>query len=368
MAKNIISIVCTGGPCAGKSTFMTRAQEIFTERGYTVLIVHETATELITGGITPAPDNIGMYGFQKYVIQMMLEKEEIYQAAAKDLTDENILILLDRAILDNKGYVSEEEWKEILSGFNLTDEDILKRYDMVLHMVSAANGASEAYTLSNNAARYETVEDAIRVDNMILKGWEGHPNRVIIGNETDFEPKIKRAIQAIFTFLGKEKPVEMFEKYLVEVDDTLIQKVMELGASKDHILQHYLKSSSGMERRIRTREKDGGRMCYYSEATMLTPSTRIKRDRIISMGEYVEYSLEIDTSLHPIDKDRYSFVYKNQFFKLDVFSFDTTKGLLSVQIADDSVDVELPECFNVVKEVSDIVNYKNYYLAKSNSF
>lgn len=368
MAKNIISIVCTGGPCAGKSTFMTRAQEIFTERGYKVLIVHETATELITGGITPAPDNIGMYGFQKYVIRMMLEKEAVYQEAARELKDENILILLDRAILDNRGYVSEEEWNEILGSFNLTDDDVLKRYDMVLHMVTAANGAAEAYTLSNNAARYEGVEDAIRVDNMILKGWENHPNRVIIGNETDFEPKIKRAIQAIFTFLGKEKPVEMFEKYLVKVDDELIQNVLKMGASKDHILQHYLKSSSGVERRIRTREKDGGRMCYFSEATMLTPSTRIKRDRIISTGEYIEYSLEIDPSLRPIDKDRYSFWYKDQFFKLDIFSFDNTKGLLSVQIHDENAKVDIPEWFEVEKEVSDILNYKNYNLAKTHSF
>ncbi|MCF0111476.1 MAG: AAA family ATPase [Erysipelotrichaceae bacterium] len=368
MTKQITRIVVTGGPCAGKSTLMSRAVEIFSERGYRVLIIHETATELITGGITPLPDNIGMYGFQKYVNKMMIEKEEIYNRAAEELKDENILILLDRALLDNKGYVSEKEWEEITSGMGLNDEEIVRRYDMVLHLVTAANGAEEAYTLQNNAARYETVDDAIRVDNMIQKSWSIHPNRVIIGNETDFEEKVRRAVQAIFSFLGKEKPVEKFKKYLVEVNPEVIGKLEQIGAQKDRIFQHFLKSTPGWERRIRTREKDGSVVCYYSEAYMVTPFTRVKRDRIISNGEYIDMTREIDTTLHPIDKTRYSFPYNDEYFKLDVFSFDQTQGLLSVQMTDENMEVDVPEFFTVIKEVSDILNYKNYHLAKSQKF
>ena len=44
----ITKIVITGGPCAGKSTAMSWVQNAFTEMGYTVLFVPETATELIT--------------------------------------------------------------------------------------------------------------------------------------------------------------------------------------------------------------------------------------------------------------------------------------------------------------------------------
>jgi len=32
-----------------------------------------------------------------------------------------------------------------------------KRYDLVLHMVSAADGAPDYYTLGNNQARYEVI-------------------------------------------------------------------------------------------------------------------------------------------------------------------------------------------------------------------
>ena len=44
----ITKIVITGGPCAGKSTAMSWIQNAFTELGYAVLFVPETATELIT--------------------------------------------------------------------------------------------------------------------------------------------------------------------------------------------------------------------------------------------------------------------------------------------------------------------------------
>ena len=52
--KTIKKIVFTGGPCSGKTTFMSRAEEIFGERGYRVIVDNESATDLISGGISPA--------------------------------------------------------------------------------------------------------------------------------------------------------------------------------------------------------------------------------------------------------------------------------------------------------------------------
>lgn len=366
--KQIKRIVCTGGPCAGKSTFMSRAEEIFQERGYKVMIVHETATELITGGISPAPDNMGMYEFQKYAIGLQLKKEELYDKAADQIHANNVIIFYDRGILDDKGYVSPDEFTELLSQFNVTEEKARDKYDLVMHMVTAAKGAEEAYTLSNNAARYEGIEEAKLLDDTILKSWEGHSNRIIIENDCDFETKIRKAIQAVFTYLGEERPAEIFKKYLIQVDENLISHLNSINAFQTHIIQHYLKSQSGTERRIRKRERNGNTICYYSEAAMLSPSTRIKKDRIISNGQYGDYSLEIDPNLHVIDKVRYSFYYNSLFFKLDIFSFDPTKALLGIQVPDQDEEIQLPDFIEVIKDVSDIMNYKNYYLAKTQKF
>ena len=42
---DVTKIVITGGPCAGKSTALSRIQEEFTTLGYTVLFVPETTTQ-----------------------------------------------------------------------------------------------------------------------------------------------------------------------------------------------------------------------------------------------------------------------------------------------------------------------------------
>ena len=49
--RNVCKIVITGGPCAGKTSGMSWIQNAFIERGYRVIFVSETATELITGGV-----------------------------------------------------------------------------------------------------------------------------------------------------------------------------------------------------------------------------------------------------------------------------------------------------------------------------
>ena len=72
-------IAITGGPCAGKTTAMQKIVEEFTERGYKVFVVSETATELISGGAKPFGDNpIDLLEFQRYVLEMQLSKEKLF--------------------------------------------------------------------------------------------------------------------------------------------------------------------------------------------------------------------------------------------------------------------------------------------------
>lgn len=51
--KRIAKIVLTGGPCAGKTTALNWINNFYTKKGYGVIFVPETATELITSGISP---------------------------------------------------------------------------------------------------------------------------------------------------------------------------------------------------------------------------------------------------------------------------------------------------------------------------
>lgn len=364
--KIIKRIAFTGGPCSGKTTFTSRAEEIFAERGYRVIIDHESATDLISGGISPA--TMGMYEFQKYCVDLQLKKEEICMRAAKEIAGDKVLIFIDRGLPDDLSYVGEEAFNEILKEFGLTLADMNPRYDMVVHLVTSAKGKEEAYSYANNSARYETIEEARMMDDLALDAWKSHPNRVIIGNETDFEVKMRKAIQAVFEYLGDEKPVEKFYKYLVEVDDNMLEKIRhEANYSNMHIEQHYLISTNGLERRIRRREKNGSNLYSYSEANYLSTNERIKTDRILSERQYYDLNAETDPDLKVINKDRHSFISDNLFFKLDIFDFDKSMGLLSVQVGEDQ-DVRIPDYIKVVKDVSDNRSYKNYHLAQSQRY
>lgn len=365
--KSIKRIVFTGGPCSGKTTFTSRAQQVFAERGYRVIIDHESATDLISGGISPA--TMGMYEFQKYCIALQLKKEEICYKAAQEIEGERVLIFIDRGINDDMAYVGAEDFRKILKGFDMVPEEINDRYDMVVHLVTAAKGKEEAYTLSNNVARYETIDEARYMDDMALKAWKDHPNRAIIGNENEFEVKMVKAIQSVFEYLGEGAPIQKFNRYLVNVDEDVLKKIkQEAGFSTSHIIQHYLRSDDGYERRIRSRDRNGDMLYSYSEANYLSTNERVKVDRVLTERQYNDFAHQIDTDLHVIDKMRYSFIDKGLFFKLEVFDFDTTKGILTVDEPDDGRTVEVPDYFEVIRDVTGDVNYKNYYLAKSQSF
>lgn len=78
----ISKIVITGGPCAGKSSAMSWVQNAFTQIGYTVLFVPETATELITGGVAPWTCGTNAE-YQKCQLKLQIEKENIFEQAAR---------------------------------------------------------------------------------------------------------------------------------------------------------------------------------------------------------------------------------------------------------------------------------------------
>ncbi len=366
--KTIKRIVFTGGPCSGKTTFTSRAQQVFGERGYRVIIDHESATDLITGGISPA--TMGMYEFQKYCIALQLKKEELCYQAAQEVSGDKVLVFIDRGINDDMAYVGKDDFRKILEGFGMKPEEINSRYDMVVHLVTAAKGKEEAYTYANNAARYETIEQARAMDDMALMSWEDHPNRVIIGNENEFEVKMIKAIQSVFEYLGEGTPVEKFNKYLIEVNEDVLEKMRaEDNYSTSHIIQHYLLSDNdGTERRIRSRERDGDVMYTYSEASYLANNERVKTDMVLTERQYKDYFHQVDPNLNVIDKTRHSFLNDGIFYKLDVFDFDTGKGILSIDQPTDGRTVNIPDYISVIKDVTGDKNYKNYYLARSQKY
>ena len=131
MAKRITRIVLTGGPAAGKTTLISRIlKEFKQDDGWKVITIPETATDLISGfGIRPFGNCVSMLDFQYFVIDDQLHKERLALKAAQMVPEENVLVIYDRALLDDKAYITDEEFREVLASFGTTEAEILTHYD-----------------------------------------------------------------------------------------------------------------------------------------------------------------------------------------------------------------------------------------------
>ena len=358
----ISKIVITGGPCAGKTTAMSWIQNAFTAKGYTVLFVPETATELISGGVAPWTCRSN----QDYqVCQMTLQqnKEAVFEAAAQTMTAEKVLIVCDRGMLDNKAYMTDLEFSAVLGRLKADEVTLRDSYDAVFHLVTAANGAEEFYTTANNAARTETPQQAVALDDRIISAWTGHPHLRVIDNSADFSSKMLRLIGEISAFLGEPEPYEIERKYLIRYPD--LQWLESLpNCSRVEIIQTYLKSPEGSEVRIRQRGLNGNYIYFKTEKREVTPLKRVETEQRLTQQEYLTLLMDADPSRHPIRKTRYCLTWDGQYFEIDVYPFWQDQAIVEIELRSEDTPVHLPEQLQVIREVTQDPAFKNAALAQ----
>ena len=358
----ISKIVITGGPCAGKSTALSRIQSEFTALGYRVLFIGETATELIGGGVAPwTCKTNGEY--QKLQMRLQIEKEAVFEKAAEGMECEKILIVCDRGALDNKAYMTEEEFLEAAEAVHSNEVELRDSYDAVFHLVTAAKGAEEFYTLENNAARTETPEKAREIDDKLISAWTGHPHFRVIDNSLDFDGKMKNLIAEIASFLGEPEPFEIERKFLIEYPDISWLESLP-NCKKLEIIQTYLTSPEGDEVRVRQRGSDGHYIYFKTIKRKVSGVKRVEIERRLTQAEYLKLLMEADTKKRQIRKDRYCLTFGNQYFEIDVYPFWNDKAIVELELSDEGIEPRFPEEIKVIKEVTDDESYKNASLAK----
>ncbi|MCD7784745.1 MAG: AAA family ATPase [Oscillospiraceae bacterium] len=358
----IIKIVITGGPCAGKSTAMSWVQNAFTKLGYTVLFVPETATELITGGVAPWTCGTNA-GYQKCQMMLQIEKERIFRDAASTMPGDKILIVCDRGTLDNRAYMNDAEFASVLKEIGTNEVELRDNYDAVFHLVTAANGAEAFYTTANNSARTETPEQAIALDNKLISAWTGHPHFCVIDNSTNFEEKMRRLIAEISSFLGEPEPLEIERKYLIEYPDiTWLES--NPNCQRVEIIQTYLKCDPGEEVRVRQRGIGGNYIYFKTTKRNISDIKRVEVEKRLSQSEYLKLLMEADTTRRQIRKMRYCLTYEGQYFEIDVYPFWDDKAIVEIELSDENAEINFPEQLKVIKEVTGDESYKNSSLAK----
>lgn len=360
--QQVVKIVLTGGPCSGKTTAQSWILSNYERLGYKVFFIPETATEHITGGLTPWETNTS-YDFQKGIFLHQIVKEDIFTEAAKRMGYDKILIVCDRGLMDNKAYMSDEEYNRLLEEYGLTKSKIMDRYDAVFHLVTAAKGAEEYYNLDNEA-RTETVEQAAALDNKIINSWTGHPHFRIIDNSTDFDEKMRRLMKEVSNVLGEPEPLEIERKFLIEKPDLEFLESLE-SCEKVDIVQTYLRSSNPNEE-VRVRQRGINDSFIYTKTRKIKIDglKRVELEERITPEEYVKELQNADSNMKPIVKTRYCLSYDNQYFEIDIFPDMENEAIMEIELASEDQKITIPEFIDVIDEVTDKDEYKNAEIAK----
>ena len=363
LEHQITKIVITGGPCAGKTTAQSWIQSEFTKKGYQVIFIREGATDIMSAGLNKDVF-VSNKDFQKAILQYQLEREKIVYEAAKKIKNNKVLIVCDRGALDGKCYMSNIEYRQLLRELNTDEIELRDGYDAIFHLVTAAKGASECYTLANNEARTETPAQAIIADDKIIAAYTGHPHFRIIDNSTDFRSKMVRLVSEISAFLGEPEPFEIERKYLIDFPDTKYLESLD-NCDKVEIIQTYLLSEDkNKEVRIRQRGKDGSYIYTQTIKEKVNDVKRIEREKRLTKEEYLELLMSADPDLRQIRKTRYCLSENGYYYEIDIFPFMKETAIMEIELKDEEEKFTFPKFIKVIREVTDDVNYKNHSLAK----
>ena len=181
----IYKIAITGGPCAGKSTSMEKIKTIFSQKGYRVLCVPEIPTMVVYAGgmiLMSKFNSQERVRFQALLIRFQMYAEDYFTKLA-EMSHQPAIVLCDRGTVDPAAYIPKEEFQAVLdeegwSWVTLRD----RRYDRVCFLSSSANGAEKFYSLDNNVARSEGLQQARDLDAKTLDAWTGHPHLTVVPN------------------------------------------------------------------------------------------------------------------------------------------------------------------------------------------
>ncbi len=361
--SNIKRIVLTGGPCAGKTTALVRIIEHFSNLGFKVFTVPEVPTMYSQGGwsyLTPNPKLY--YEGEKAILETQLALEDSFMRLAETCTKPTFVVC-DRGTLDISAYSDKNMWQDITAKCGTTTNALRERYDAVLHLVSAADGAEQYYTVATNATRYEQANEeglqmARDLDKKVNKAWTGHPHLRVINNHDDFDTKLRRVLKEISNVLGIPQPIEEERTYIVEVTGELPECI------ESDITQTYLVADPDCEIRLRRRTWGGETVNVHKTKKRISATEVLETERQVSNALYESLLQQADPYRATIHKVRRSFIWKGQYFEIDSF-LEPRNNLTVLQTkgVDLKENVNFPPFLKVVEDITGNPKYYNYNIA-----
>ena len=189
-------IALTGRPGGGKSTLLRHLREHPVLAGR--VVVMEEAIHLMRFARFPPR----VPAFQCALVAI--------QAGTEDFLRQDRERANTRAIVSHRGTLDPcAFWQSFgnsrESFFEMTGTTLeahYRRYDLVIHMESAAARVPEAYVRYPHAHRPEDIEQAARLDRLLGELWCGHPRYVKIEGTMNVEEKLTKGFELVRQELG----------------------------------------------------------------------------------------------------------------------------------------------------------------------
>ncbi|VVC89743.1 unnamed protein product [Leptidea sinapis] len=373
-AKIVYKLVLTGGPCGGKTTGQSRLSTFFENLGWKVFRVPETATVLLSGGVKfvdLSPDEANK--FQENLLKTMIQIENTFFELGKTC-QRNCLIICDRGAMD--AIISKEKWEAMLNNNNWNNVELRdNRYNHIVHMVSAANGAEDFYSTEEHACRSEGVELARELDYNAAAAWVGHPYFDVIDNSTDFDKKMNRLIACVCQRIGLDTGDRLNvnakkRKFLVK---TPLPGETEFPPFQDFDVEHNYLQSDFRKAQVRLRKRgQKGHWSYIHTMRKFHPNGQSVEVRTqLTHRDYLNMLPQRDEAHFTIFKKRRCFIYNNQYYQLDMYRQPThprCRGLVlletySAAYDQDALLASLPKFLTIEKEVTGDPAYSMYNLS-----
>lgn len=193
MRPPVIRVALTGGPGGGKSSLIREWAKLEFISGHHVVTLEETASRLKcesnSRGMAFKSSDIE---FQRLVLAHQLAAENVALEECYALGVPAIL-LLDRVLFDSVGFIGKHGYTDILREISLAEQDVLRRYDVILFLRSAVIGGFELHPRFTipNAKKFEA--HVLKVESEIQQHISSHPRVVQIEAQVSFEQKMRIA-------------------------------------------------------------------------------------------------------------------------------------------------------------------------------
>lgn len=341
------------------------AKSIQERTTFRVFCVPEAATLLVKGGLRwENMTNERIIAYQMQLLQVQIHLEDAFTNIARNC-GAPALVLCDRGTMDGRAYSSKEQFDEIMQRGGWTIEQLRdQRYDAVIHMVTAAIGAEDHYTLENNQARFETIEQAREADRHLRQMYVGHPRIKLIDNlrGEGFDEKVNRTVDFAFEVIGQAIPKHHTRRFFVPAPPNDIPLKHEELDVRIVIL---LGSTPSNVRMVLSRRQGASVVNILQTTTEEADGTKtVRRDTLNEREASMILRDERDPAHQEVTKKNYSFTVGELFFDLAIYEKpDQWRGraILYVEGMDASMSQkDLPSWLGVDQETTDDRSFSNY--------